>query len=176
MTPSYVLGFTTLDKEMDIDRLPISGQVPSWLSGVLVRNGPAQFEIGDDSYRHWFDGLAMLHCFRFRNGSISCVGRFLQSLDARESLVRNRITMLTFGTAPRMSFLQRLRQIAKPAFSDNASVHVARIAGKCLALTEVPAVWEFDLHSLETLGPFDYGKDGLPGIVTTAHPLVDAAS
>ena len=41
------------------------GTPPAWLSGVLLRTGPAKFEVGNTAYRHWFDGLAMLHRFAF---------------------------------------------------------------------------------------------------------------
>ncbi len=61
----YQLGLTTLEKEAEIERLTVSGQLPSWLSGTLVRNGPAKFEVGAQSFRHWFDGLSMLHRFTF---------------------------------------------------------------------------------------------------------------
>jgi len=29
-----------------IDDLPVRGEIPAWLTGTLVRNGPAQFEVG----------------------------------------------------------------------------------------------------------------------------------
>lgn len=41
----------------------ISGIIPPWLSGRLVRNGPGLFEVGETEYRHWFDGHALLHSF-----------------------------------------------------------------------------------------------------------------
>jgi UDP-glucose 4-epimerase len=34
--------------------------LPPWLSGTLIRNGPAVFDHGGKSFRHWFDGQAML--------------------------------------------------------------------------------------------------------------------
>jgi beta,beta-carotene 9',10'-dioxygenase len=36
----------------------------------LLRTGPAKFEVGKTSYRHWFDGLAMLHRFAFADRRI----------------------------------------------------------------------------------------------------------
>jgi beta,beta-carotene 9',10'-dioxygenase len=59
----YQLGFCTLDQETRLDDLPVRGTVPPWLTGTLVRTAPAQFEVGDQRYNHWFDGLAMLHKF-----------------------------------------------------------------------------------------------------------------
>ena len=65
---SNQLGFTTLENEVVLDSLLVSGKIPSWLSGTLIRNGPAMFEVGIQKFNHWFDGLAMLHKFSFREG------------------------------------------------------------------------------------------------------------
>ena len=59
--------------------MPVDGRVPGWLRGVLLRNGPALFEIGEQKLNHWFDGLAMLHGFAFAGGRVSYANRFLRS-------------------------------------------------------------------------------------------------
>ena len=56
----YRLGFDTLEHETAVDRLPVQGELPSWLAGTLIRNGPAVFDHNGKSFRHWFDGQAML--------------------------------------------------------------------------------------------------------------------
>ena len=43
---SPALGFSTLEHETVIDELPLSGSLPEWLSGSLLRTGPAKFEVG----------------------------------------------------------------------------------------------------------------------------------
>ena len=75
----YALGFRSLTDEVRLPDLPVDGRVPPWLSGVLVRNGPALFEIGEQRLNHWFDGLAMLHAFAFARGRVSYANRFLRS-------------------------------------------------------------------------------------------------
>jgi len=45
--------------------LEISGTLPSWLEGALLRTGPSKFEVEARTSNHWFDGLAMLHRFAF---------------------------------------------------------------------------------------------------------------
>jgi carotenoid cleavage dioxygenase-like enzyme len=42
----FHLGFTTLTTEASDKELPIRGTVPAWLTGTLVRTGPACFEVG----------------------------------------------------------------------------------------------------------------------------------
>jgi hypothetical protein len=50
----------------------------------VIRNTPAQFEIGAQSYRHWFDGLAMLYSFTFENGAFpTAIALSSQKLGAR---------------------------------------------------------------------------------------------
>src|ERR1700738_5362017 len=72
-------GFESLDREVAIDRLPLSGQLPAWLQGSLVRTGPARFEVGEQKYRPWFERLAMLHAFAFTDGAVSSRNQFLYS-------------------------------------------------------------------------------------------------
>lgn len=50
------------------------GQLPTWLQGILLRNGPGMHTIGDSKYNHWFDGLALLHSFTFKNGKLLHIG------------------------------------------------------------------------------------------------------
>ena len=79
MTQAFNLGYTSLNEEMTVDRLSVAGTIPVWLAGSLLRNGPAKFESGPDTLRHWFDGFAMLHRFTFQNGNVSYANKFLQS-------------------------------------------------------------------------------------------------
>ncbi len=78
MSIKYQQGFTSLEEEVEIDQLPVSGQLPSWLVGTLVRHVPAKYEIGAHQYHHWFDGLSMLHRFSFKDGMVSYANKFLQ--------------------------------------------------------------------------------------------------
>ena len=57
------LGFTSLEDEVTDNQLSVMGEIPPWLTGTLVRNGPAKFEVGNQNYRHWFEGLGILHRF-----------------------------------------------------------------------------------------------------------------
>ncbi|PSN53056.1 Carotenoid isomerooxygenase [Blattella germanica] len=37
------------------------GNIPKWLKGILLRNGPGNFKVGDMTFEHLFDGSALLH-------------------------------------------------------------------------------------------------------------------
>lgn len=47
---------------------PPLGEIPFWVHGRLIRNGPGMFEVGDTKYHHWFDGHALLHNFVINKG------------------------------------------------------------------------------------------------------------
>jgi carotenoid cleavage dioxygenase-like enzyme len=68
--PAYQRGFQTLERETSVAALNVEGRIPDWLTGTLLRMGPARFEWGPDRYRHWFDGSGMIHKFSFAAGRV----------------------------------------------------------------------------------------------------------
>jgi beta,beta-carotene 9',10'-dioxygenase len=172
MTGSFDIGFTTLHQEIVSDSLPVRGTLPSWLSGSLLRTGPAQFEVGQEHYRHWFDGLAMLHRFSFQAGTVSYANRFLHSKTYQANREAGKITYGEFATDPCRSLFKRLVTTFTREVSDNANVNISKLGEGFVALTEVPLPVSFDPQTLETLGVFAF-DDSLAGQVTTAHPHYD---
>ena len=168
----YRLGFTSLDQETSVDRLPVTGELPEWLSGALVRVTPALLEIGGRRVAHWFDGVAMLNRFGFADGRVSYGSRFLESTayqDAKDGVVRHG----GFATDPCRSIFKRVQQIFSPDITDNPNVNLARIGERYIAMTETPMPVEFDSETLDTIGHLEYA-DRLKAHVTTAHPHHDA--
>ncbi|KAM4015438.1 LOW QUALITY PROTEIN: carotenoid-cleaving dioxygenase, mitochondrial-like [Anomaloglossus baeobatrachus] len=76
----------------------VSGTIPAWIRGRLLRNGPGRFEFGNDKYNHWFDGIALMHSFKIENGSVTYMSKFLQSDSYTRNKSANRIVMSEFGT------------------------------------------------------------------------------
>jgi carotenoid cleavage dioxygenase-like enzyme len=167
---SYLPGFTTLTTESDDVALPVTGTLPEWLTGDLIRNGPARFEAGQQAYRHWFDGQAMLHRFAIGGGEVRYTNRFLDTPGERAAKA-GRIDYSEFATDPCRSIFARYftRFVNDPGFSGNAGVNVVPMDGGLAALTEVPIAVHFDPKTLATAGVHDY-QDALGGQVTTAHP------
>ena len=172
-TTGSALGFSTLDQELDETELPCHGQLPEWLEGDLLRTGPARFEVGKASYKHWFDGLAMLHRFRFHHGRVVYTNRYLRSNAYREAGAAGTIRRPEFATTPRPTLLQALRLSSRPKSGDNGNVNTSRIADHIVALTETPHPVAFDPDSLATLDS-EALQPSLPGQLTTAHPHFDA--
>jgi beta,beta-carotene 9',10'-dioxygenase len=168
--PGYAHGLETLDSEIELDSLPVEGAFPEWLTGTLLRNGPAKFEVGERTVNHWFDGLAMLHKFSFAGGRVSYANRFLQS-GAQRAAEERRISYSEFATDPCRSIFKRAATLFRPRPSDNCNVNLTRLGDEYIAMTETPLPIAFDPETLETLGV----AFRPPGIHATAHPHHDPA-
>ena len=140
----YALGLSTQEQEVEQTDLTVEGTLPAWLTGSLLRTGPAKFEVGEERYRHWFDGLAMLHRFAFSGGSISYASRFLETRAYRAARERGRITYSEFATDPCRSLFGRFFSTFSPRLTDNASVNLVRLGEEYIAMTETPMPVAFD--------------------------------
>ncbi len=173
-------SFRSLDREVDLAPLPlpVRGELPRWLRGALIRNGPGRFEAPGYQARHFFDGFALLQRFGFSGGSnpaaVMYRSRFLRSPMYQQAMAGRRMTFRQFGAAPARTLVDIVRLLVAPRYSDNAGVNIAPVAGRALALTETPFAVEFDARTLATRGRFDYPDDeACFGQTTTAHPLHD---
>jgi beta,beta-carotene 9',10'-dioxygenase len=166
--PGYLAGFASLDSEVELDSLPVEGEIPAWLSGTLLRNGPAKFEAGERALRHWFDGQAMLHRFSFDDGRVAYANRYLRT-EAYREVEAGRISYSEFATDPCRSLFKRMATMFRPRLSDNCNVNLARLGDEYIAMTETPLPVAFDPETLEALG-VAYKP---PGIHATAHPHHD---
>ena len=93
-------GFESLEDEVRVDSLPLSGELPEWLTGSLLRTGPAKWEVGERTMNHWFDGFAMLHRFGIGGGRVSYASRFLEGNAYRDAKRTGRITLLRVRDRP----------------------------------------------------------------------------
>jgi carotenoid cleavage dioxygenase-like enzyme len=169
----YGAGFRSLTAEIAAPvALPVIGTLPSWLKGTLLRTGPSKFEVGNRSYNHWFDGLAMLHRFAFADGGVSYANRFLESNAYRAAKTTGKISYSEFATDPCRTLFGRVAAIFDPKLTDNCCVNVSDYARAMVAFTETSIPMRFSPETLETLGVFAYGE-ALKGQVSTAHPHYD---
>lgn len=171
----YHLGFTTLAAEAAVRELPVRGTLPEWLTGALIRTGPAKFEVGQHAFNHWFDGLAMLHRFGFAGGRVSYINRYLRSQAYQEASATGVISRREFATDPCRTLFQRVASWFFPEpFTDNGSVNIARWHNEVVALTETRLPVRFDPTTLATLGLREYDPRA-KGPIATAHPHFDRA-
>ena len=165
----HTVGVRSLEDEVAHASLPVEGALPPWLTGTLVRTGPARFEVGERTLNHWFDGLAMLHRFAFGDGEVGYSNRFLHSKAFEHAERTGKIGYSEFATDPCRSIFARAQAAFSPKLTDNGSVNVVKLGDERLALTETPLPVAFDEGTLETVGVTDWAKE-IPGQITIAHP------
>jgi beta,beta-carotene 9',10'-dioxygenase len=167
------LGFADQTEEVRVDALAVSGAIPDWLTGSLVRVTPAQMDFDKRSVSHWFDGMAMLNRFGFNgDGTVSYASRFLDTDARRAALESGGAAINGFATDPCRTLFQRVQSAFSPQLTDNANVNLSRLGDEYIAMTETPIPVRFDPETLETLG-HDEGAARF-GQLTTAHPHHDA--
>ncbi|XP_074535969.1 carotenoid-cleaving dioxygenase, mitochondrial-like [Halichoeres trimaculatus] len=155
----------------------ITGKVPEWINGSFLRNGPGKFEIGNQTFNHWFDGMALLHQFKISNGQVTYKSRFLESDSYQANKELNRIAVSEFGTLmmpdPCKNFFQRfLSRFELPKPTDNANVSFVTYKGDYFVSTETNMMHRVDPETLETTKKVDWSKYiAVNG--ATAHPHTD---
>ena len=127
---SYAGGFADLDDEVGPLALPLQGEFPAWLSGALLRTGPAKFNVGSTTVNHWFDGLAMLHRFGFADGAVTYTNRFLRADSYCEAAVKGSLARGEFATDPCRTLFQRVAAVFSPNLTDNCNVNVDVFGGE----------------------------------------------
>jgi carotenoid cleavage dioxygenase-like enzyme len=151
----FVRGpFAPVTEEVTAVDLPVTGRLPTELSGRYLRNGPNPLG-ADEPAQHWFLGAGMVHGVRLRDGRAEWY---------RNRWVRSRQVSETLGE----------RWPGGPVHAGMdfaANTHVIAHAGRTLATVEAGALPYELSDDLETVGPCDF--DGtLPGGYA-AHTKLD---
>ena len=109
MNNHYKLGYTDQLNEVPPTNIPVSGKLPPWLSGTLVRNGPGRWDAktGGKSFNHWFDGMSMLHGFTFEDGNVSYQNKFLRSPAYDKAMKAGTLQTREFATDPCWNIFQK---------------------------------------------------------------------
>ncbi|XP_027217426.2 beta,beta-carotene 15,15'-dioxygenase [Penaeus vannamei] len=157
----------------------VEGVVPAWLEGRLTRVGPGARHVGDTSYRHLFDPLALLHLITVQGGEVTYTSKYLDSDAYRANMEANRIVVGGFGTAPFPDPCRTLFDSVASWFSrppkimDNCLVNVLQVKDQMVAMTETDEVRVVDPETLDTLGDKLMISEYVAVRQATAHPHVD---
>lgn len=175
-------GFHSLREETAAS-VPVRGDLPTWLRGSLIRNGPGAFSFPDGSdVDHWFDGLAMLYRFTFDPGdtagsvtdgdALHYRNRFLRT-DAYEAATGGEFEG-GFATGE-TTLRSRLAGLLTEPY-DNANIVAERVGDAYVALTESPRGVRFDPDTLGTTGHAERDGDAPSGQLSCAHFKRDPAT
>jgi len=146
-------GFAPVREELTATDLPVSGALPSALSGLYVRNGSNP--LGGSS-PHWFLGDGMVHGVLIEGG--------------RARWYRNRYVRTALWAAG-----GGLGASGAPGGAAGLSnVSVLHHGGTLLSLGEVGLPYELSPTDLSTVSLVDYG--GRTNGNMTAHPKIEAAT
>ncbi|XP_051166797.1 carotenoid isomerooxygenase isoform X2 [Leptopilina boulardi] len=155
----------------------ITGNIPKWLKGSLLRNGPGSLKVGEYTFNHLFDSSALLHRFAISDGKVTYQSRFVQTEVFKKNQSAKRIVVTAFGTKsvpdPCKSIFQRISAAFQPenSTSDNSMISVYPFCDEFYTFTESPIMHRIDPKTLETLGRVDVSK--YVSIVNhTSHPHI----
>lgn len=164
--PGRTRGFLSGAREIDDMPVSVKGDLPGWLRGTLLLNGPALWELPGGSLQHWFDGYGMWHALRIGDAGVSYRSRFAASESYRRSQAAGAPAFGEFGTANPAGLLTRLRA---PQVTDNPAVVMSRHGDRWISVTETPYLTYFDPLTLQTLERVDLGHGGGTMHLMSAH-------
>nr|ANB49723.1 carotenoid cleavage dioxygenase 8 a [Lilium hybrid cultivar] len=184
-TPEVDSGFdyklaawTSIQQERWEGELVVEGEIPLWLNGTYIRNGPGIWHIDDYNFRHLFDGYATLVRLCFHNGHLVAGHRQIESEAYKAAILNRKLCYREFSEVPKQdSFLSYVGELASlfsgASLTDNANTGVIKLGdGRVVCLTEtIKGSIQIDPNTLETIGKFEY-TDNLGGLIHSAHPIV----
>ncbi|KAK6249050.1 hypothetical protein QUC31_020615 [Theobroma cacao] len=172
------VAWTSVRQERWEGELVVQGEIPLWLKGTYLRNGPGIWHIEDYNFRHLFDGYATLVKLHFENGRLIAGHRQIESEAYKAARKNKKICFREFSEVPKHeNFMAYVGDLAKlfsgASLTDNANTGVVKLGdGRVVCLTETQkGSLVIDPNSLETLGRFEY-SDSLGGLIHSAHPIV----
>ncbi|XP_076763521.1 neither inactivation nor afterpotential B [Xylocopa sonorina] len=154
----------------------VTGRIPRWLKGTLLRNGPGSLEVGEYSFNHLFDSSALLHRFAIADGKVTYQCRFVQTDAYQRNQAAQRIVVTEFGTKatpdPCKTIFQRVAAVFKPGDdSDNSMISVYPFGDEFYTFAETAVIHRIDPETLETKGKVNL-SDYIGIVNHTSHPHV----
>ncbi|KAG2691874.1 hypothetical protein I3760_08G026300 [Carya illinoinensis] len=172
------VAWTSVMQERWEGELIVEGDIPLWLCGTYLRNGPGLWRIGDYDFRHLFDGYATLVKLHFENGRLIAGHRQVESEAYKAAKKNKKLCYREFSEVPKPdNFLSYVGELASlfsgASLTDNANTGVVKLGdGRVVCLTETQkGSIVIDPDTLDTLGRFEY-TDTLGGLIHSAHPIV----
>ena len=149
--------------ELSVADLPVKGEIPIELEGMLVQNSPNPRYAPPGRY-HWFDGDGMVHGVRFSNGSASYRNQYVRTrgFNAEES---------AGGTIWRGLLEPIDPSLGDVPDKDTANTDLVWHNDKLLALWWLSGQpYRIDPNTLKTIGPETF--DGTQQCNVASHPKV----
>uniref|UniRef100_A0AAQ5YIS4 Retinoid isomerohydrolase n=1 Tax=Amphiprion ocellaris TaxID=80972 RepID=A0AAQ5YIS4_AMPOC len=169
--------FETCEELSETLPATVTGRIPSFLKGSLLRLGPGLFEVGDEPFYHLFDGQALMHKFDFKNGQVTYFRKFVRTDAYVRAITEKRVVITEFGTFaypdPCKNIFSRFFSYFKGVeVTDNCLVNVYPVGEDFYAVTETNYITKVNPDTLETLKKVDMcNYININGV--TAHPHIE---
>ncbi|XP_035377906.1 retinal Mueller cells isomerohydrolase isoform X1 [Electrophorus electricus] len=173
----YKKLFETCEEFAEPTPAQVTGEIPAWLHGSLLRLGPGLFEIGDEPFLHLFDGQALMHKFDLKAGHVTYYRKFIRTDAYVRALTEKRIVITEFGTAAypdpcKNIFSRFFTYFQGIEVTDNCLVNVIPIGEDFYACTETNFITKVNPDTLETIKKVDLcNYVSING--ATAHPHIE---
>ncbi|XP_076935954.1 carotenoid cleavage dioxygenase 8 homolog B, chloroplastic-like isoform X1 [Bidens hawaiensis] len=171
-------AWTSVQQDRWEGELVVEGEIPKWLNGTYLRNGPGLWHIGDYNFRHLFDGYATIVRLHFENSRLVMGHRQIESDAYKAARKNNKLCYREFSEVPKHdNFLAYIGDLANlfsgASLTDNANTGVVQLGDdRVVCLTEtIKGSIIINPNNLDTLGKFEY-NDSLGTLVHSAHPIV----
>ena len=167
------MEFSHLNRPIGIEwvarNLQVEGRIPDEIQGAFFRAVPDPAHpplFADDSS---LSGDGMISCFRFENGAVDHEIRYLRT--PRFEAERKARRALFGRYRNPFTDLPEVRDVDRAVANTTPVWH----AGRLYMTKEDARAYEVNPHTLETIGPWNYGGK-LRSPTMTAHPRVDPAT
>jgi len=91
--------FSTTDERRDpVTITNVTGQVPLWLQGTLIRNVQGYYEQGNDQAWHWTDGLTGMHIIKISGETITHLNKRLNTTAYQQAIATDGMPFIGYGT------------------------------------------------------------------------------
>ena len=157
------VGFNAPSRiEADIYDLVVEGELPAEINGNWYRSIPDPQYPPKEGWDTFISGDGMVSLFRFENGHVDFRQRYVMT----ERLKRDRAARRSVHGLYRNPYTDEPGFFGESRTASNTTPVFH--AGKILAAKEDDRPYELDPHTLETIGPYDFGG-ALKSLTMTAH-------
>lgn len=188
-TNGHVIGFTNCREVIEPISLTIEGDLPPWLAGTLLRNGPGVYDVetGEGksySLGHWFDGLAVLHRFTIDDRTVRYRNAHLERGLERRIAEKGYADHITFGDDPCQGLFGKLFTLFRRGVTDpetgrsvqNTPVTVGKLPDdRLISKTDSSLLQFIDWETLDASEPRRYADldERFEGQLSAAHSQKD---
>lgn len=152
------------------ERTTLSGCLPAWLRGQLVRVAPSFAITPQWSPAHWFDAPGVVYGLELTGRQDVTLRWAALECDVASAARTGKVPYSQFATRSDRGRLATLLGPI-PRQTDNTNVNVVRMGGDWVALTETQHQLILDEVTLETRGRVHY-DDRLGNSAMLAHPII----